>query len=144
MQYGNYQAYQPMNLNTSINPAGIYTPQQTRSATNQAVADAYSGNNYYEARKRTMAPGRSAGVSTYRNALPTAIAGRVDAAQASAERPFADEQANARNILGGETAREAEALGWGGLGMQGQSNAYGIQNQRQGMGWSLLNQIMGW
>ncbi len=127
----------------SAAPASIYSPQQTRQATNQNVADAYSNNNYYEASKRFMGPGKSLGASAWRSAVPLTVAGRVGAAQATAETPFGDATANARQYLGQQTAADAESLGWGSLGLGQQANNMNNYTQRQGMAWSLLNQILG-
>lgn len=123
---------------------GLYAPHQTRAATNQAVADAYANSQYYDTRKSQMAPGRSMGASSQRNLLPQAIAGRVNAANATAMTPFQDAKAGAQFDLANQVAREGEALGWAGLGVQDQSTAFSNQQRQRQMGWSLLNQIMGW
>lgn len=134
----------PMSIQTSITPTGIYNPRQTRGAVNQAVADSYASNNAYEAQKRYSNRGVSRGLSATRNMLPSMINGRLGAANAMATMPFADEQANAQQMLAGQVGREGEALGWGGLGYQNQANAASNFNRKQDMGWSLFNQLMGY
>ena len=65
------------------------------------------------------------------------------AAQAQAEIPFGDAAANALNMLQGQTARENEALGWGGIGSGQYQSQLGRQlvNNQQAM--SLLTALMG-
>lgn len=135
---------QQMTPMTSITQGGIYSPRQTRAAVNQSVADSYASNNAYEARKRFNNPGMSVGLSATRNMLPMMVNGRLGAAQAQVDIPFADTQANVNHQFGAQSARENEAMGWGQIGHQQQANAASNYNRRADMGWSLFNQLMGW
>ena len=133
--------YPATNINTSVAPKPLYTPQQTRSALNQAVAGAQA--DAYDIRKRFNNPGFSSGIGTARNMQAPLANSRARAADAMATLPFNDMGANANQLLQGQVARENEAQGWGNLGANNLAHAQQLSNQRQQLGWSLLNQIMG-
>lgn len=135
--------YPATNISTSIQPKPLFSDRQTRSALNQAVAGAQAQYQPYDLNKRFNNPGFSKGIGTARNMQAPLMAGRANAADAMATLPFNDMAANANQLLQGQVARENEAQGWGNIGANNLAHAQQLSNERQQLGWSLLNQIMG-
>jgi hypothetical protein len=96
-------------INPSINPQAIYSPEMTKHAVNQAVAA--NTPDLRSAMKMFDRPGLSRSAGTVSAAMPfvaeQALAGR----QAASEIPLRDEIANQRHLLSGEVAREGEVQG---------------------------------
>jgi hypothetical protein len=100
-------------IQTSITPQGVYSPQQTQEATNQAVASQQQMANLPWLQGRYARPGMSqASPAIASRALPDYGAALAGAQQARVDIPFQDTRADAANILAGQTAREGEAIDW--------------------------------
>lgn len=95
-------------INTSIQPRNIFTPQMTATATNQAVADSLQQASMPYALKQTDRPGVSRSASSVYRALPKVAQAHSDAAMQSAGIPLADEAANQQNMLRGQIAQGQE------------------------------------
>jgi hypothetical protein len=132
-----------MQAKTSVTPRNIFTPQQTAYNTNQGVANAFTQSDPYSLSKEMDRPGMSRSAATQRNLLPAQMQGRVQAAQAQAELPFADAAANANNMLRGQVAREGEALGWSDIGSSLNQNAMSRQLVNNQQAISLLSTLLG-
>lgn len=130
-------------INTSITPQNIYTPQQTTAATNQAVAAQHAQGDPYAQFKRFDRPGVSRGAQTGAMALPGIMAGKLGAANAAAMLPFEDAQANAQHVLSGQLAREGEALDWGNLLARLEETQSRLRTSGIQPGLSLLNALLG-
>jgi hypothetical protein len=130
------------NIQTSINPRGIYSQQQTNAYKNQAVADASKRGNLNYAMKQFDRPGVSRGAQSIYMAMPKVANAYSDAAMASAAIPLADESANQQNMLRGEIAQGLEfnqlarlLLGQQSLGnWVSQSNLSGMGGLLSGIG----------
>lgn len=116
---------------TSITVGDIYSPRQTRAATNQAIAAQHAQADLRQAMKQFDRPGISRSAGSAAAALPTVVQANMGAAQAAVGIPLLDAIANAQHVLGAQTARENEAIGWGNLGMRLREGAtrYDAQNQ---------------
>ncbi len=128
-------------IQTSITPQGIYSPQQTQEAKNQAVASQQQMANLPWLQGRYARPGMSqASPGIASQALPAYGAALAGAQQARVDIPFQDTRADAANILAGQTAREGEAIDWyrilSGLGAANRGAA--VNNSS-----SLLNMLAG-
>lgn len=130
-------------INTSITPQNIYSPQQTTAATNQAVAAQHAQGDPYAQFKRFDRPGVSRGAQTGALALPGIMAGKLGAANAAAMLPFEDAQANAQHILSGQLAREGEAIDWGNLLARLEETQSRLRTSGIQPGLSLLNALLG-
>ena len=104
----------PSQINTSITPGSLYTPDQTQHLVNQQFADSYVPMDY--AMKPFTQPGSSRGGGTAAAAMPTYAEGLLSGANARAMIPLQDRLANDAFRRQGEIARENEFLGLGGLG----------------------------
>ncbi len=96
------------NIQTSITPGPIYSPQQTQEAVNSAVASQHVPLPWLQSRYA----GRGMGVNSpgvIGSVLPTYARGVAAGQQATAQIPFQDTLADAQHILAGQTARENEA-----------------------------------
>lgn len=116
----------PMQVQTSIEPEGVFPERFTNQMGNLASAMAVPG------RADLMAANTMAGVSSSSPMIQQNIG--TDYAGALARQMMAGPQIsmrhglmNAQNILGQQAAREQEAQGWGRIGMQNQ--AAGLQRQ---------------
>ena len=112
-------------IGTSINPTNIYPDDFTRQAGNLAAALGIPG------RADLMAPAGMQGVSSSSPMTQWGIGANY--ADMLAQAMMAPQQisqqhgfANAQNMLGGQQAREQEALGWGQIGLQNQNNLLGL------------------
>lgn len=130
------------NIQTSINPRSIYTPQMTAHSTNQAVADAMQRASMPYAMKQFDRPGVSRGAQSIALAMPKVAQAYTDAATASGAIPLADEAANQQNLLRGQIAQGSEfnqlarlLLGQVSLGnWQQQANLGGLGGLLSGIG----------
>lgn len=104
----------PNLVNTSIQPSGVFSPDQTQIATNQAVADSIIPLDF--AMKPFIRPGASRSNSTVGAALPAFSAGLLSAANAQAQIPLFDRLTNLNQRRLGEVAREEEFFGLAGIG----------------------------
>lgn len=103
-------------INTSIQPTGIYSPQQTQQAMHQGVANAQQGANMPWLQSQMRRPGMSVNSpATQSRALPQFAGALAQGNEAQWAIPMEDMIANASHLLQGQTAREDEALGWGRL-----------------------------
>lgn len=130
--YNRAQAAQPqqqqggMNINTSINPQNIYSPQQSQYAANQAQASSviplpwlqgrYAGNGM-----SVNSPGVTSQV------LPQYAQGQLAGLNASAMIPFQDTVANAQHQTAGQQGREGEAIDWARLASSADSTNRNFQ-----------------
>ncbi len=119
----------PMQVQTSIEPGGVFPQQFTNQMGNLASAMAVPG------RADLMAANSMRGVSSSSPMIQQNIG--QDYAGSLAQQMMAGPQVqmqhglmNAQNILGQEAAREQEAQGWGQIGMQ---NIGARQNQQGGL-----------
>ena len=108
-------------INTSINPQGVYPGAFTQQAGNLAAAMAIPG------RADLMGQAGMQGVSSMSPMQQWNMGSQY--ANQAAQSMMAPQQigmqhqfANAQNILQGQQAREQEALGWGRIGLQNQNN----------------------
>lgn len=130
-------------INTSITPGGIYSPLQTRAATNQAIAAQHAMADPYTQLKQFDRPGSSRSSANAALAMPGIQAGRLGAAQASFEIPFRDAQANLQHLLAGETAREGEALDWGSILARMMEQQSRLRTSQLGQGVGILDFLLG-
>lgn len=102
----------PAEINTSITPNNIYTPEMTRAAVNQAAATQHQQGSLPYLLDQVARPGMSSR-SPYMisRTLPAVAATDAAARQAQVDIPFSDAQANLQNMLAGQVAREQEAQG---------------------------------
>lgn len=114
--------YGGMNVQTSIDPEIVYTPEMTQLAVNQQVAQNDQAaslpwllNQYARPGMATTSPAMLA-----KAAYPMGIA-QANNAIAQTQIPWQDQMANLNFLLKGQTAREKEALGLGGLALQQQN-----------------------
>lgn len=110
----------PMNINTSIQPSGVYTPQQTRYAANQNFAHQSALADPRFAMKQFSTPGISQGAQSYASAMPDITAAQSNGIAGNAQIPFQDASANSQQMLSGQVLREMEGLGWGNIGARQQ------------------------
>lgn len=131
------------NVQTSIEPQPIYSPQQTQYAKNQAMADAYQQSSMPWLLKQFDRPGMSRSAGTVAQALPQYAQGMASAGLAQQAIPFQDAAANAQNMLQGQVAREHEAQGLAGVLAGFQGSNLNFQSAQQNQLLSLLSQLMG-
>lgn len=98
-------------VQTTIDPQPIYSPQQTQTATNQAIAEAQRQANPWWLMKKVDRPGVSRSSAFAAAIAPEAQEIFSRAALQAQQIPFSDAAANAQNILRGQVGRENEALG---------------------------------
>lgn len=98
-------------VNTSITPGTIYSPQQTHVAANQAMASFDRGSDPHFLMKQYDRPGMSRDVGSFANIMPDLVGNEVGRRNAMVGIPFSDEQANIRQLLSGQVAREGEGIG---------------------------------
>lgn len=131
------------NVQTSIQPQGIYSDQMTQQATNQAVADADQKGDLNYLMRMFDQPGASRGDMQLGQAAPHVANAQLQAADARARIPWEDQMANQRNMFLGQVARENEGLGQGNL----LARMYEMNNSdalsRLGSGLSYLQQLIG-
>lgn len=128
-------------IQTSITPGGIYSPQSTLEATNQAVATSQQGANFDWIRNLFARPGMSIGSPGIAGqALPSYAGALSGGAQQGVSIPYQDMLANSQHLLSGQQAREGEALGWGRL-----QSTLGNAQQNAGVSaiLNILQQFMG-
>lgn len=99
------------NIQTTITPQNVFTPQQTTSAVNQAIAQAQMQANPRLLMKQLDRPGVSRSAGQLAAIAPQAQDIMSQAALAAQQIPFSDAATNAQNMLRGETARDQEGLG---------------------------------
>lgn len=99
------------NIQTSINPSNIYSPQQTQEAANQARAGQSVPLPWLQGRFAGNGMSvNSPGVVT--QSLPAYAQGLTGGMTAQAQIPFQDTRADAQHYLAGQQGRENEAQGW--------------------------------
>jgi hypothetical protein len=99
------------NVQTSINPSNIYSPQQTQEAANQARAGQSVPLPWLQGRFAGNGMSvNSPGVVT--QSLPAYAQGLTGGMTAQAQIPFQDTRADAQHYLAGQQGRENEAQGW--------------------------------
>lgn len=96
------------NVQTTITPQSIYTPQMTQQATNQAVAT--NTPDMRMAMKQNTQPGISRSAGSMAAAMPGFSQSALTGNKAQAEIPLLDEIANQKHLMGGQVAREDQAL----------------------------------
>lgn len=102
---------QGSNIQTSINPSNIYSPQQTQEAANQARAGQAVPLPWLQGRFAGNGMSvNSPGVVT--QSLPAYAQGLTGGMTAQAQIPFQDTRADAQHYLAGQQGRENEAQGW--------------------------------
>lgn len=123
-------------IQTSINPSGIYSPQQTLEAVNQAVASQHMQANMPWLQSQLRRPGMSVhSPFTQRQALPSYVSALAGGRAAEAGIPFEDAIANAQHVLAGQVSRESEGQGLARLASQ-------IGAAQRGFGTNVLMQIL--
>lgn len=95
-------------VQTTITPQSIYTPQMTQQAVNQATATNTPDMRW--AMKQNMRPGTSRSAGSMAAAMPGFSGDILTGNKAQAEIPLLDEIANQKHLLGGQVAREDQAL----------------------------------
>ncbi len=128
------------NVQTSINPSGVFNQNQTQQSINQTRALAQQHADPRSAMKQFDRPGVSRSAGTMQAAMPQIVQGRAQAAMAPATIGLQDAQTNAQQLLQGQTARENEGLSLAGL--LGQQQQIGI-NERNQMLNPLLQYLQG-
>lgn len=128
-----------MNVQGSIQPGTLYTPQQTQQSVNLARANAAIQGNPAWLQKQHDRRGVSRSAGTMAAITPEMAQYQAMGAMAGAEIPFADEQANAQFGLQGQQGQEAEinSLSRMGMGMQNIGDTARQANQ------SMLIRMMG-
>lgn len=142
---GNPYGNSDFTVGTSIQPQGVYTPQATQTAMNQAIAGGQQ-TAYGTPQASMMGFAQNSPALASRNTYNAAQAIGASRGDAEAIR-LGDRSANLQNILAGQTARATDVLGQlGNLGNyynmnQGYGNqmldmqqAYGNQMQNYGLG----------
>lgn len=130
-------------IQTTITPRDIYSPQQTQQRVNQATADSLRGGGLNSLLKQGDVAGTSrSGRNTF-NALPQIAQANSAAAQAQGAIPLADQAANQQNMLRGQIGQglEFDQLSRLLLGEQNLNNWVTRQNT-SGMG-GLLGGLVG-
>ncbi len=109
--FGN--AFQPSNVQTSINPRQPFTPQMTQQYTNQQVASNQRTNSLPAIMKQLYSPssGFSMGPANLAQAAGPLSQSYAQNNQIRAMQPLSDASQNAQMLLGGQQARENEGLG---------------------------------
>lgn len=120
VQPTNTQQQNPMggygaNVQTSIQPKGVYPEWMTNVAVNQVQAQADQASNVPYLMKMFDRPGVSRSDATMGAIAPIIADKQVQAQSARAQIPFQDELANQKNLFMGQVARENEGLGLGNL-----------------------------
>lgn len=113
-------------IQTSINPANIYSSDDTQHAINQSVAQGQMQADPYSALKQFDRPGVSRSAGSLARALPSMAQGQSQAAFAPGQIGLADAGANAQNMLQGQVGREGEGLGLANI-LARQSNLGNVQ-----------------
>ena len=111
------------NINTSITPQNIYSPQQTNEAVNQAVASSSMPLSWLQ----NQFAGKGMNVNspaTISRAMVPYAQGLTQGQTAAAQIPLQDATANAQHMLAGQQAREGEGLDWARL----MTSAEGLNN----------------
>ena len=129
-----------MHVDTSITPRPIYTPGQTQGLVNNTMGQAEMAANPAFLKKGLDGRGVSRSIGSDAAVAPQSMGILGDAALAQASIPFGDSFANAQNMLSGETARDAEALGLANVGASQYDSVYGAGQQQQNL---LLSLLMG-
>lgn len=130
-------------IQTSITPSGIYSKDQTQREVNmQRALAAQMGNPAY-ARKQFDRPGVSRSLAHSAAAAPAVTAARTMGAMAGAQVPFQDAQANAQQLLAGQSARDSEALDLANLNMGFENSYLGAQQGDQARMVRMIQQMLG-
>lgn len=111
------------NINTSITPQNIYSPQQTNEAVNQAVASSSMPLPWLQNQFAGKGMSVNSPAAISRAMVPYAQ-GLVQGQTAAAQIPLQDATANAQHMLAGQQAREVEGLDWARL----LTSAQGLNN----------------
>lgn len=134
--FGN--AFQPANVQTSITPRQLFTPQMTQQAVNQNVASNQRSLAMPELLKGIYDPTSGFSMSPFHMARTVGprAAGIAANNTIRAGQPLQDASQNAQMLLGGQTARENEGLGLANLygNMQDVGFGQGMNNAQQGLG----------
>ena len=131
-------------VDTSVNPTGVYSNQQTREGQNLAHAQAMQSGNPAGMIQNYTRPGISAASPALLSQMVPEIAGAYGAGQQAVQSlPFQDAMANAQQLLSGQVAREQEGLGMAGVlgGLNLAQQRAGLQ--QQGGLLSFLQQLLG-
>lgn len=131
-----------MNVQTSINPRGVFSPDLTQLAVNQALGAAGVAGDPGSLKKIFDRPGISRGPAHNAAIAPLQAQAMAQAANAGATIPLQDAATNAQSLLSGQVARDQEALGLG-RGVGGiNSLLAGDQQNRQTSLVSLLMRLL--
>lgn len=122
-------------VQTSITPTAVYTPDQTQQSVNQQVAQLSAQNNLRQLLHGTDTPGISRSAGSLQGVLPQIAQSRGQAAAIMQGQPFSDAQTNMTQMLQGQEAQGNEWLGLAGAATQQNQNA--IMNQYDNTGFLL-------
>ena len=125
-----------LNLNTSITPQPLYSPELTQAGVNQVRAEADQAANLPWLMKQHDSPGVSRSAGTLGLVAPKAGAIAAGGQENAANLILDDSIANQKNMLAGEIARGAEARGMGGLwaSLQDMLSQFGQNQFRRQLG----------
>ncbi len=125
-------------IQTSIQPKGMYAPWMTNLASSIATGEHFRRGDLRTAQKKFDRPGMSRGAGSAYMAMPQVAQSYAAGRAARAGIPMQDSFANASNILRGQIAREQEGLGLGNLSARLLGGQLDAQNALQDMQFSRL------
>jgi hypothetical protein len=131
------------NIQTTITPQTVYQPQDTRAATNQAIADAQMNANLRWLQKPYDKPGVSRSASQLALAIPQAQQYLSQGQLAAQQIPFSDATTNAQSLLRGQTGRDAEGLGLANVLSQFNSSNMGFNTAQNSSLLNLISSLLG-
>jgi len=131
------------NIQTTITPQTVYQPQDTRAATNQAIADSQMNANLRWLQKPYDKPGVSRSASQMALAIPQAQQYLSQGQLAAQQIPFGDATTNAQSILRGQTGRDAEGLGLANVLSQFNSSNMGFNTAQNSSLLNLISSLLG-
>lgn len=104
-------SFQGQPIQTTIQPAGVFTPTMTQQQINQQRAAAQVQANPRSAMKQFSAPGLSQSAGMLSAAMPQITEARAQAALAPAQVGLQDAADNAAQILKGQVAQTNQGFG---------------------------------
>lgn len=131
------------NIQTTITPQSVYTPQDTRAATNQAIADSQMNANLRWLQKPYDKPGVSRSASQLALAIPQAQQYLSQGQLAAQQIPFSDATTNAQSLLRGQTGRDAEGLGLANVLSQFNASNMGYNTAQNSSLLNLISSLLG-
>lgn len=130
------------NVTSMIKPRNIYDQNTTAQYANQNAAQAQQNADPYQAAKMFDRPGISRGRASQALIAPFVAGGQLGAANAYANIPFQDAQANAQHMLRGQIAREGDAQQWAGTGMGMWNENQALQQMQQQQAMQILQSFL--